>query len=311
MTIPEHLRVSVGVLVHNEERLIGQVIAAYLAQQTRLAEIIEVVVVSCGSTDATDLIIGRMTLDEPRLQVVGRAQREGKLGAIRAFADVADGDVFVIGGGDTVPAPTTVEHLVTPFAADPGCGMTGARVCPAPAGGGLAVGLHRALWQLHHEMALRAPKLGEVIAIRAGHVHREMPRHVHCDEVLLEALVTGDRARLRYVPETCVTNFPPGTVAELFRQRRRIACQHLAAWHYLRYRPASSRARPLGAALGIAAFRRPRDLPVIVALCSLEAAARVAGRMDYAKGKRYRTWTLASRPDPTAAGAARDGAVPP
>lgn len=302
MTMPQHIRVSVGVLAHNEEGLVGPVVAAYITQQTCLAEIVEVVVVSCGSTDGTDLVVRRLAVDEPKLRLVSRPHREGKLDAIRAFADIADGDVLLISGADTVPTSTVVECLVAPFAADPGLGMTGGRVCPAPISGGPAVVLHRALWRLHHEMALRAPKLAEVIAIRSRHLRTQLPCHVHCDEVLLEALVTRDRARLQYIPETRVTNFPPETVAELFRQRRRIACQHLAAWNYLQYRPASSRIRPLGVALGSAVVRRPCDLPVIVALCSFETVARVAGRIDYAKGKRYRTWTLASRANHTTAG---------
>lgn len=306
MTPAGHLKVSVGVLAHNEERLIGQVVAAYLAQQTRLAQITEVIVVSCGSADATDSVVRQMALGEPRLRLISRPRREGKVGAIRALTLVANGDVIVIGGGDVIPESTAVEHLVEPFTVDSECGMTGARVCPVPGTGDLAARLNRAMWELHHEMALRTPKLGEVIAIRVAHVHHELPSHVHCDEVLLEALVTGDQARLRYIPAARVSNFPPGTVGELFRQRRRIACQHLAAWHCLRYRPASSRVGPLCASLRTAVLRRPRDLLVIVALCSLETAARVAGRADYARGERYRTWNPASRPDPAMAGAAGD-----
>ncbi len=176
-----------------------------------------------------------------------------------------------------IPESTAVEHLVAPFAGDLGCGMTGARVCPAPADGGLAARLSRVLWQVHHEMATKTPKLGEVIAVRAVHVHRELPSNVHCDELLLEALVTSDQARLRYVPSARVINFPPSTVGELFQQRRRIACQHLAARRCLGYRPASSRVGLLCAVLRDAILSRPRDLPVIAALCAIEAAARAAG----------------------------------
>ncbi|MDQ2815750.1 MAG: glycosyltransferase family 2 protein [Actinomycetota bacterium] len=297
MAQADRIRISVGVLAHNEERLIGRVVAAYLAQETQLAQITEVIVVSCGSTDATDSVVKQAAVAEPRIQLVSRPQREGKVGAIRVLAELADGEILLIGGGDVIPESTAVEHLVAPFARDPRCGMTGARVCPAPADGRIAVRLSRVLWQMHHEMATKAPKLGEVIAVRAVHVHRELPSNVHCDEVLLEALVSRDQARLRYVPSARVINFPPITVGELFQQRRRIACQHLAARRCLRYRPSSSRIGLLCAVLRDSILSRPRDLPVIVALSAIEAAARAMGCIDYAKGERYRTWSPANRPD--------------
>ena len=45
--------VSIGVFAHNEEATIGAVLDALLSQQMSTVVIAQIIVVSCGSTDAT------------------------------------------------------------------------------------------------------------------------------------------------------------------------------------------------------------------------------------------------------------------
>lgn len=302
MSQPLGLTVSVGILAHNEELLIEHVVRGYLAQQTSAAEITEIVVVSCGSTDSTVARAAAIAVTSPSVRVIVRRERQGKLGAISTFAEQATGTVLVIAAADAVPSNTVVEQLTLPFLTSQTCGMTGPQVCPDPSQRGLTSRLHGVLWLLHHKMALRAPKLGEVVAVRAHHLRRRLPSEVHCDEVLLEARVLDEKGTLQYAPTARVMNFAPANLRDLFCQRRRIACQHAAARRYLDYRPASDRPGFIVVAVGRVLGDDPGTAGFIVALGVLESAARVAGLVDFHRGERYRTWSPARRsapfPDP-------------
>lgn len=291
-----HVAISVGIIAHNEEVLIERVAQAYLSQRTAVADIVEIVIVSCSSTDRTDFLASRLASDHPRLRLVQRPERTGKLGAIQAFADEARGEVLVVAAGDSVPAVDAVEELVRPFVFNDDCGMTGPRVVSASPPVSLPARLHARLWELHHELARTAPKLGEVVAVRAIHLREQLPSGVHCDEVVLEARVNADHARLRYAPEAVVRNFAPPSLFQLYRQRRRIACQHLAANRYLHYRPASSRLWLVVTIVVRAMRQHPPTAGVIAGLVIIETLARLGGRLDFSVGKRYRTWTPAARP---------------
>jgi glycosyltransferase involved in cell wall biosynthesis len=269
---------------------------AYLAQQAQVADIVEIVIMSCGSTDGTDATAARLAADSPRLRLVRRVERGGKLSAISAFAAQARGDVLVLAAADVLPAADAVDQLVAPFLDDANCGMTGPQVCPTTPALTPTARLHAGLWRLHHELALGAPKLGEVVAVRARHLRQGLPNGVHCDEVVLEARVCADGALLRYVPQAVVNNFAPAGLEELFQQRRRIACQHQAARRYLKYRPNSTRLPLMLAGIGRTLRRQPRAVGVITALVAVEALARGAGWLDFQLGRRYRTWTATARP---------------
>jgi hypothetical protein len=150
----------------------------------------------------------------------------------------------------------------------------------------------RVLWDLHHLVAVDHPKLGEMIAVSGDAVRQVTTQTVHCDEVLLESQVTRLGGRLVYLPECTVHNFSVVSLRLLFSQRRRIHCQHLTAKAELGYRPATFGAWRIGRAV-ISASKRS-NLKALLAMCLLEAAARIAGRLDFIRGEVYRVWTPTS-----------------
>lgn len=284
------MKVSVGIFAHNEEDTIGPAIEGFLAQRTEVAEIAEILVVSCASTDRTVDRATRIALSNDVVRVIARPRREGKIAAINEFLAVAQGEVFVLASADVMVADDVVELFVRTFAADPDCAMVGPRVVPDLGGGTpLVARLHELLWHLHHHVALRRPKLGEVVAVRAAFVADGLGDLAHCDEVVLEAIVTRRAGRLVYVPDAVVVNYPPARLRDLYAQRRRIACQHRGARRLLGYRPATS-----AIARGFVTGLRPR-WPLLFALAVLEVIARCHGRIDAAVGKRYRAWRSAER----------------
>ena len=87
---------------------------------------------------------------------------------------------------DTLPEPTTIERLLEPMCGNPDIGMTGGHPVPINDKStfmGYAVHL---LWQLHHQIAIKKPKLGELTAFRR--VFYRIPYDSAVDEANMEPL---------------------------------------------------------------------------------------------------------------------------
>lgn len=281
--------VAVGVMVYNEARNLDRLLGALLA--SRRVDLRQVVVVSSGSTDRSVQIAKEWAQRDPRVHVVADPRRLGKATAINQFlAELCDEiELCVLSGGDLLPEPLTLRHLVTAFE-DDGVGMAGAHPVPANGADTLVDRAVRLQWDLHHAICLEHPKMGELVAFRAD-VGRLDPQTV-VDEAWLEAHWLERGKRLVYVPHALVQNVGPRTVMDFFRQRRRIFCGHA---HLKRDRGyVVSTYRPL--ALLRAASRvlrvEPSRWPETVLAASVEVAARVAGSWDVARGHKPVVWEM-------------------
>ncbi|NMH91118.1 glycosyltransferase [Pseudonocardia bannensis] len=106
--------VSVVVPAYNERECIASTVRSLLASDHP----IEIVVVDDGSTDGTADIVEGLGL--PGVRVI-RQRNAGKPAALNTGIAYARHDIIVMMDGDTVFEPTTVRHLVQPFA-DPEVG---------------------------------------------------------------------------------------------------------------------------------------------------------------------------------------------
>lgn len=284
-------RATVGIFAHNEQATIRQVVEGFLAQRVSFAVLCEVIVVCCGCTDETVAIVRQIASRDPRVRLIARPRREGKVAAINEFLRVVESDLLVMSSGDVVPASNVVELLVSAFAADDLCMMTGPRVLVAARSHRrqLVDQLHDVLWALHHSVAVRCPKLGETVAVRRDVLGHRLPAGVHCDEALMESMVAEQGGRLGYVSEALVYNFAPASISELYRQRRRIAAQHRTLERLRGYRPATLDARLIVNALRTTPWTQ---VPLLLFLAALEAAARVHGYWDTCRGRSYRLWRV-------------------
>ncbi len=220
------IKVSVGVMAYNEEKNIERLLDALSTQSLRTVEISEIIVVSSGSTDGTDAIVRRWSARDPRVRLIRQEERRGKSSAINLFlAEARKGlSVFVLESGDTVPHPDCVEHMVAPFA-DATVGMTGGRPTPVDDPDTFMGFVVHMLWRLHHRLALKSPKLGEMVAF--GSFVTRIPPESAVDEASIEAIVAENGKRLIYVPEAIVYNKGAATVSDFLKQRRRIYAGHL------------------------------------------------------------------------------------
>jgi biofilm PGA synthesis N-glycosyltransferase PgaC len=221
--------VRVGLFAHNEEATVGHALRAVLDQRlddlapALRAEIADVTLVSCASTDKTDDIARHIATSDPRVRFVANAFRRGKAFAINRFTSELEADVYVLVSADVVLEKGALAALLRPFA-DPAVGMTGAR--PVPRNGRRGVGrMVHLLWDLHDRIARDTPKLGEAIAIRGP--CPILPEWTWADEAMFEADVTLRRGlSLAYCPDAIVYNHGPSTLRDYLELRTRIAAAH-------------------------------------------------------------------------------------
>ena len=222
------MRVSIAVPAYNEERNIGQLLDSLRAQRTKRAKIVEIVVVASGCTDATAQIVrDRATRPGVPVRLIEEAERRGKVNAINTYLREFNPDVEAIClcSADLLVTREVVERLVQCFLINRDVGMCGGRPEPTNGHGTFPGEATRFLWKMHHRVALEAPKLGELIMVRA-HIVKRLPQESAVDEASLEQMICEAGYRLAYVPEAVVHNHGPETVRDFFRQRIRIAAGH-------------------------------------------------------------------------------------
>ena len=278
----------------NEERTIGPLVDALLSARPDGVPIGEVVVVSSACTDATDAIVADRAARDPRARLVAEPVRRGKSAAIATFLALrpAGTDVTLLSSADVRPAPGAVEAIVEALR-DERVGMAGGRPVPQNPGDALVDRMARLLWTLHHEVALRSPKLGELVAFRSdlvGTIDGDSP----VDEASLEAAVLSAGGRLAYVPHAVIENLGPATLREWLSQRRRIAFGH----RWLRRREGYAVATTGTARVAPIWLRTvalsPREWAPGLALVAFELLARLLARLDeMRRSSRHTVWEIA------------------
>jgi len=218
------LRCSIGMMAYNEGANIAKTLRALLEQRTTTCVIEEILVVVSGCTDNTEAVVREFCAQYPQIKLITQAKREGKASAVNVFLSTVQTDIVVVVGADTIPGLESIQYLVEPFI-DPEVGMTGGHPIPLNDPNtfmGFAVHM---LWELHHQIALRTPKMGELTAFRR--IFKRIPVRSAVDEAAMEPLIVGQGYKLRYVPEAVVSNRGPQTLGDFLKQRRRIYSGHL------------------------------------------------------------------------------------
>jgi len=228
------MKCSIGVFAYNEEKNIGSLLDALLNQELNQVEIDEIFVVASGCTDKTVSFAQEFEKKDPtpeqiqhradpRVKVLVQEKREGKYSAINLFLKNAKNEILVMESGDTIPDKNAVERLVFPFS-DSKTGMTGAKPVPIDNPNTFLGFTTNLLWDLHHQICLENPKMGEMVAFRK--VISEIPP-IAMDEATIEYLIKDKGYKVIYVPEAIVYNKGPETISDFLKQRRRNFAGHL------------------------------------------------------------------------------------
>lgn len=281
----------IGVMAYNEEANIGALLEALLAQETKTVKIERIVVVASGCTDRTEEIVEAFVKRDPRVTLMTQAKREGKASAVNLLLSHVDSEVVVLESADTLPVPHAIEAVVSPFN-DSSVGMAGGRPVPTNSSDNFMGFGVRLLWELHHQVSLRRPKMGELIAFR--NIFRQIPFESAVDEASIEPLIIGQGLRLVYAPAAVVLNKGPETVGDFIKQRRRIFAGHLYVKDTLGYKVSTMNGLWIALLFLKVMKRNWRYLFWGPAVIALEIFVRGLAMYDYViwKRKPY-TWAIA------------------
>jgi glycosyltransferase involved in cell wall biosynthesis len=289
------MNVSIVVPAHNEAANIGRLLTALIEQQTKVARVLEIVVVASGCTDNTAELAREVGRGRPGMHVHVQERREGKVAAINAYLKMRDprADVIVVCSADLDPARDVVERMVSFLREHPGVGMVGGRPTPDNDGATLVGRMVRLLWELHHRVSLEVPKMGEIVAFRAQLVEYVSELSV-VDEASIEDIVRAKGYTLGYVPEAVVVNHGPETLSEYFEQRRRVARGHYWLQFAFGYEVATlDRGLVARSAVDLARSEDPFGKIALAAAIGTELAARALGFWDArVVGGKHRTWRV-------------------
>lgn len=290
MTQVSTIPVTIGVTAYNEAANIGALLDCLLTQTLDRVDVSHILVVSSGSTDATNDIIRRYEERDPRIRLMIQPVREGKASAINWILREATTPNVIICSADLQPDTHAVENLVSPLA-DSDVGMTGCR--PVPVNNrdtfmGFAVHLQ---WDLHHYIALEQTKAGEMIAFRK--IFERIPKTTAVDEASIEPLIRGQGYLVKYVPDAIVYNKGPETLADFLRQRRRIFAGHLEMTDKLGYSVSTMSGLRVLRLLVKHIDRRPKQFVWTWIVVGLEAYGRWLGKRDYKNNRDHSVWEIA------------------
>ena len=285
------IRCSFGVMAHNEEANIGQLLQRLLEQKLTTVAITEIIVVASGCTDRTEEIVREWTARDGRIKLFPQATREGKASGVNLFLREALEEVVVLSSADLLPDYNAIQKMVEPLA-DPDVGMTSGRPMPVNDGNTFMGFAAHLLWDLHHEIAQRQFKAGEMTAFRL--IFQRIPYDSAVDEASVEPVIKGQGYRTVYVPEAIIYNKGPETVDDFLRQRRRIYAGHLAVRNNLGYVVSTMSGWHILVALLRHLDWRPRRLLWTVAIVALEIYGRWLGWRDFrTRRQQHVVWEIA------------------
>lgn len=277
-------------MAFNEEKNIGKLLESIQKQNLKNVLIVEVIVVSSGSTDKTDRIIKAFSKKKKKIRLIIEPKRKGKSAAVNVFLAKAKSNIIIVMSADVILKIDTVENLVTPFK-NPRVGIVGSHPVPINNPSSFMGYAAVLLWNLHHQISLKKPKMGEVIAFRK--VFKKIPIISAVDEANIEPLIRGQGYKPYYAPDAIVYNKGPETVGEFIARRRHIYAGHLAAKHEYSYEVSTLK----GVSIFFLLLKNARFsfkflfwTPLIILL---EIYSRFLGYMDYKfKLKDHRIWEI-------------------
>ncbi len=286
-------RVSAGVITCNEEQTIGPVLQFLSDARSSHWEIVQIVVVSAECRDRTDAIVQEKAARDPRILLVSEPKRRGKSAAVNTFLDIRSPSEFtLLTSGDVLPAPDFLDKVLR-LLDDPTVGMAGGRPMPVNDPSTLLGAMARLMWEMHHEISLDSPKLGETIVFRSAAVS-SIPAESPVDEASIEAIILQQHLRLAYAPDAVVHNRGPANLKEWLSQRRRIAYGHAWLKRHSAHQISTGANSTVASLLLKHLTRQPSDIVPGLFLMGCEVWARFLAGFDARSKNQHQIWDIAT-----------------
>lgn len=224
--------VTVAIAVHDGGVEIGDRIEDVLAQIDPRVTIVEVLIGSDGSRDATDDVVADMAIRDPRIQHQSLTRR-GQTATQHEPIELATGDVVVLTDVETRFLPGCLNALATAFR-DPRVGCATGRLewraedaTATSRNEGMYWRYERAVRTMESRAGMLTSVTGAVLAIRRS-AYRPVPSSASMDH-LLPLYVCEQGGRVVFVPTARATDRPISGLREQFANRRRTASRGIVA----------------------------------------------------------------------------------
>ena len=227
-------RVTVVISAYNEASHIEATVRNKLDQDYPPG-LLDVMVVSDGSTDGTDQVLTSLAQQDPRVTFFRQEPRAGKTAALNRLLERAQGEIIVFADANSMYRPDTVRRLVAPFA-DPDVGYASGRMVYVDPQGSL-VGDGCTAY-MRYENALRALEsaVGSVVGVDGGvdAIRRPLYRPMRPDQLpdfVLPLAVVEQGCRVVYAPEAVLQEETLTSEDAEYRMRVRVTLRALwALW---------------------------------------------------------------------------------
>ncbi len=279
---------SIGICAHNEEKNIAGLLSLLLEERPGNAVMNEIIVVSSGSTDKTDSIVGEFSKKDKRVLLVKEQKKTGKANAINRFLSKAKGDILVLVSADALPEKGALGKILEQFE-DKSVGAACGKIVPLNDRNTFMGFTGHLIYRLHHLVSLQQPKCGELIAFR--NVVKKIPPDVGADEAYIEYAVISKGYSISYVPGAVIHNMAPKSVSEFLEQRRRIFAAHCHLRFAYSYSVRTMGAFRIISLLPKTGVKGPKELVFLLGAVFLESLARILGAFDYyILGRTHSNW---------------------
>jgi cellulose synthase/poly-beta-1,6-N-acetylglucosamine synthase-like glycosyltransferase len=219
------MRLTVGIPAYNEEQNIGALLEAITSQKLQNGvSLIQILVVSDGSTDATPIIVSDWNKRDSRVRLQKLTRRSGKPHAINEVFRLADGDIIVLMDADTIPVGHSfLQELTNPFRDNSNVGLVasvGVALPPQTLIGRAAVFSSNMRRRLLFDKPYFAFNVGIAISARAVETLR-LPPSVIGDDAYLFLKIKAQGLEAVVSPNAKMLYREPQTLDDFALQRRR------------------------------------------------------------------------------------------
>lgn len=228
-------KVAVIISAYNEEKEIEQTVTNKLCQDYP-QDLLEVIVISDGSTDRTNEIVRTLAeRSEGRVRFLLQEPRQGKTQALNMAINHTEAEIIIFADANSIYAFDAVRLLVRNFA-DPTVGyVTGRMIYTNPDKSGIGEGSGA---YMSYENTLRAleTKLGSIVGVDGGidAVRRHLYVSMRADQLpdfILPLNVVEQGKRVVYEPDAKVNESALSNPTAEFRMRVRVSLRALWSLH--------------------------------------------------------------------------------
>ncbi len=228
--------VTVVIAAYNEEVHIEETIKNKLNQKYP-ADLLNIVVVSDGSTDETDSIVNRLAESNPRVQLI-RQRREGKTAGLNRAVAECSSDIIVFSDANSTYSNDALQSLVESFN-DPTVGYVTGRMVYRVDDDSIAGSGSNAYMRYENQLRTWESKVDSVVGVDGGvdAIRRHLFKPMKASELpdfALPLKVVDQGYRVAYQPRAVVYEDALTSTNDEFSMRVRVAAR--AIWTLLDYR---------------------------------------------------------------------------